>query len=367
MKVALVYDRVNKFGGAERVLLALHRLYPDAPLYTLVYDPPKAHWAKVFKVIPTFLNSISFLRSRHEILAPIAPMAFETLRFDEFDLVISVTSSDAKAIITKPQTRHICYCLTPTRWFFSGENEYTKDIKMKVIPKFLKHYFRTVDILTSSRPDLYIAISKEVKKRIKLYYRRSSVVIHPPIDDKFYSKKFVPAEKRGFYLLVSRLVPYKRADLVIKAFNKLRLPLVVIGSGSQLPALKRLSTSPNTKFLGQINDRLLIDKYRHAKAVIYPQFEDYGLVPIEAQACGTPVIAFARGGALETVKKGITGLFFKKQNVPSLIEAVEKFRSGPGFRPEKCLANAKKFSLAGFDRRFSGYVDKAMAGMGQNN
>jgi len=350
MKVALVYDRVNKFGGAERLLLALHRVFPKAPLYTLVYDPPKAGWAKVFKVIPTFLNFLAPLRSRHELLAPIAPLAFETLNLDKFDLVISITSSDAKAVITKPRTTHVCYCLTPTRYFWSGKQEYFSDMKMKLLPNVIKKYLRSVDLLTSSRPDAYIAISSEVKSRISDYYHRDSTVVRPPIEDKFFTKQVVIPSDRDFYLVVSRLVPYKRVDLVIEAFNKLKSRLVIIGSGSEMARLKNIAGS-NITFLGQVSDETLLDHYRRAKAVIFPQEEDFGLVPLEAQASGTPVIAYGKGGAKETIIPGKTGLFFQEQTEESLASCLEKFEKVK-WNYQDCVKQASKFSFTRFKNEF---------------
>lgn len=355
MKTAIVYDRVNKFGGAERVLLELHKIFPKAPLYTLVYDQNKAPWAKVFDVRPTSINSVPFLRSHHEILAPIAPMLFETLNLSEFDLIISVTSTDAKAVITKPGTLHVCYCLTPTRYFWSGEKNYSSDIKMTILPKKIREYFRTVDLVTSSRPDVYIAISNEVKMRISKYYGRESDVVYPSIDDKFYTSKPVDGSDRDHYLVVSRLVPYKKVDLVIRAFNKLKSPLYIIGSGNEMEKLKRLA-GKNIKFLGQIDDETLIHHYQHAKALIFPQEEDFGLVPIEAQASGTPVIAYGKGGALETIKDKKTGLFFYSQTAEGISEAVLKFERLK-IDYEDCIHQAKLFSSKLFLANFSAKVD----------
>jgi glycosyltransferase involved in cell wall biosynthesis len=350
MKVALVYDRVNKFGGAERVLLALHKIFPDAPLYTLVYDPKSASWAREFKVVPTFVNKIGLLRNKHEWLAPIAAMAFESLDLREFDVIISVTSGDAKAVITKPNQLHICYCLTPTRYFWSGAEQYSQDNKLKITPKRLRNYFRTADLLISQRPDEYIAISNEVKDRIKKYYHRESSVIYPSIDDKFYSKEYLPVSERNSYLIVSRLVPYKKVDLAIKAFNILKKPLTVVGTGSEFSHLKNIA-GQTISFTGAVTDDQLINYYRHSKAVIFPQDEDYGLVPIEAQACGTPVIAFGKGGALETVIPDKTGVFFRQQTPNSLVEAVEKFEKLP-IKPENCHQNALRFDNRSFSDKF---------------
>ncbi len=356
MKVALVYDRVNKFGGAERVLLELHKIFPEAPLYTLVYDAEKAAWANVFsKVIPSFLNAIPFFRSHHEILGPIAAMAFETFNFDNFDLVISVTSTDAKAIITKVPTTHVCICLTPTRYLWSGEKEYRNDWKMKLIPNFIKQYFRTVDLIISQRPDRYIAISAEVKRRITEYYHRDSSIIYPCIDDKFYSKeKPVSKADRGYYLLVSRLVPYKKVDQAILSFNYTGLPLKIVGSGSELEHLKNIANS-NIQLIGSISDAELIDLYRHAKATIFPQEEDFGLVPLESQASGTPVIAYGKGGALETIEKDKTGYFYSQQTPESLTQAVLKFEAST-FDYSDCVANASKFSSDHFQKNINSFL-----------
>ena len=356
MKVALVYDRLNKFGGAERLLLALHRLYPSAPVYTLVHEPQTSEWAKGFKITPTFLNSLPFLRSHHEWLAPVAPLAFEALNLSQFDLIISLTSSDAKSVITKPHQLHLCYCLTPTRYFWSGVTHYAGDRKMKWLPTFLKKYFAYLDLITSTRPDHYLAISQEVQKRVKKYYKRESTVIYPCIEDKFYSKKLVSSDKRDYFLIVSRLVSYKKVDLAIKVFNKLNLPLVVVGTGSQLRRLQKMAHS-NISFVGSVADERLIEYYRHARAVIFPQEEDFGLVPLEAQASGTPVIAFGRGGALETVIHGQTGYLFTQPTEDSLASALIEFQKMV-FNPQSCFQNVSGFRFSIFSERFIRQVDK---------
>ncbi len=351
MKVALVYDRVNKFGGAERVLLTLHKIFPDAPLYTLVYDKKSAAWAKEIEVFPTFLNYLPYLRKRHEILAPLAPMAFETLDLKDFDVIISITSGDAKSVITNTKQLHICYCLTPNRYFWSGGGEYQKDWKLKILPKWLFNYFRTVDLLISHRPDEYIAISTEVKNRIKKYYNRDSSIIFPAIEDKFYSKSIIPPKSREYYLLVGRLVPYKRAALAIKVFNKLNKRLIVVGEGSERRTLENIANK-NIEFVGAVGDAKLIEYYRHAKALIFPQDEDFGLVPLEAQACGTPIIALGKGGVLDTVVDKKTGIFFEAQTEKSLSDAIVKFEK-LSFDLEDCRTNAKNFNSEKFSKDFS--------------
>jgi len=349
MKTAIVYDRVNKWGGAERVLLALHEIFPDAPLYTAVYTPNKAKWAKIFpNVIPTYLQKIPYLRDRHELLGTFTPMAFELFDFSEYDLVISVTSEAAKGIITTPPTRHICYCLTPTRYLYSG-----KDLYRDSPPKYLNfplyeyisrpflYYVEKWDEVAAQRPDVYIAISTEVQNRIKNYYKRDSKVIHPPVDiDKF--KYFSNVKKKDYYLLVSRLVPYKKVDLAIKAFNQLGKELVVVGTGSEEEKLKSKAVD-NIKFVGEITDKQLARYYLEAKGLIFPQEEDFGIVAVEAISSGTAVIAYNKGGILDIVKSGVNGVLFDKQTKSGLVQAVKKFDTMI-FTPPGVAETAREFS-----------------------
>jgi len=370
MKVALVYDRVVKWGGAERVLLVLHEMFPDAPLYTAVFDSGKTPWAKVFpKVIPTYLQKISLFRSFHELLAPLVPMAFETFDFSGFDLVISVTSEAGKGIITKPPTKHICYCLTPTRYLWSARRLYNKDPQkpFNLIPfysslsKPFLSYTRGWDQIASARPDVMVAISTAVRKRIKKYYYRDSQVIYPPVDTQVFKKASgkLPrwTNRSEYFLVVSRLVPYKKADLVIRAFNLLGLPLVVVGIGSQKRFLKRIAKS-NIKFTGFVNDRRLVELYKGARALIYPQVEDFGMTSVEAQALGVPVIALKKGGAQDTVIEGKTGIFFDKQTVDSLVDAVKRF-DRMKFKTQNLVDNAENFSKNRFKKNLSYLINNA--------
>lgn len=356
MKVALVYDRVNKFGGAERVLLALKKLYPDAPLYTLVYSKPTARWAKVFKIVPTFFNKIKFLRRRHEILAPLSALAFETFNLTGFDVVISVTSDQAKAVITRPETLHLCYCLTPTRYLYTAAAEYRRHFRLKwLFDKYLPSA-RLADQIYASRPDAYLSISREVAGRVKEYYGRSSEVIYPPINYDFF-KEAPRHKKRDYYLVVSRLVPYKKVDLVIEAFNRLNLPLTVVGIGSEEEKLKSLARS-NIDFVGLVDDTKLRRLYTLAKAVIYPQIEDFGLVPLEAAAAGTPTLALAQGGAAETIIDNFTGLFYKEQTSGAIEAAVHRFESGHHqISAKRCTEQAALFSEDRFISAFSAKVN----------
>lgn len=354
MKVALVYDRVNKWGGAERVLLALHEIWPQAPLYTAVYHPQTAPWAKVFKVIPSFLDQLPLTKRRHEAFPYLMPLAFESFSFDDYDAVISVTSEAAKGIITKPQTFHLCYCLTPTRYLWSGYEDYFQGKVFRFLSQTIVSYLRKWDKIAAQRPDAYLAISKNVRQRIKKYYGRKSEVVYPPINlTKWRMGKQEPAD---YFLLVSRLVPYKKTDLVVKAFNQLGLSLKIAGLGNQLRRLKRMAKK-NIEFLGELTDQELLSYYQKCQAVIFPQAEDFGLVPLEAQACGRPVIAYQGGGALETVIEGKTGLFFSPQTVGGLKEAIKRFDTA-SFNPGVCRQNAERFSQERFKKEIVRWIKK---------
>ncbi len=346
-KVAIVYDRVNKWGGAERVLIALHELFPNAPLFTSVYDSRNASWAKIFPEIKTsFLQNISFLRKRHHLIGYLMPFVFETFNFDDYDLVISVTSEAAKGVITKPETKHISYVLTPTRYLWSGYQEYFKNIVLKVISWPTINYLKRWDKIAAYRPDKIISISTEVRRRVKKYYDIESDVIFPPVTIDLKAREKT-SKDNNYYLIVSRLVPYKKVDLAIKAFNKLGYQLVIVGTGSEACKLKLLSKSKNIKFLGQVSDKKLADLYSNCKAFIFPQDEDFGLTAVEAGLFGKPVIAYRSGGAIDTVVEGKTGIFFNEQMWQSLYEAIERFEK-TSFDSKIIIRNAKRFNKENF-------------------
>ena len=350
MKVALVYDWIHTFGGAERVLIELYNLFPNAELFTSVYDRVNAPWAKLFKVTTSFLQKIPFAASHHELFPLLTPMAFENFVFDGFDLVISVTSSDAKGIITKPGILHVCYLLTPTRYLWSHKDFYLSNPFLKIISSPFVFYLRKWDSLAKARPDHLISISKTVKERTMKFYKRECDIIYPPVSvDKFIKRKSL--NKTGdYFLVVSRLVPYKRVDLVIYACNKLNLPLVIIGTGRQEFFLKTIA-GPTVTFLKNLTDNELISYYQNCRALIMPSEEDFGIVSVEAQAAGKPVIAYGEGGARETIKEDITGIFFQKQNINSLIKAILKFEK-TSFSKQDCQKNSKLFSRERFRREF---------------
>lgn len=348
MRVALVYDWINTFGGAERVLLELYRIFPQAILFTSVYDRENTPWAKVFQIKTSFLQKIPFASSHHEFLPLLTPFAFENFVFDDFDLVISVTSTCAKGIITKPQTLHVCYLLTPTRYLWSHRDFYFRNRFFKFVSFPAISYLRRWDLVAAARPDYLIAISKTVQMRVKQFYNRDCVVIYPPVAiEKFRNTK----KQRGdYFLVVSRLVPYKRIDLVIRVFNKLQLPLIIVGSGRQEFFLKSIAGS-TIKFVKDLTDEELIRYYEGCRALILPSEEDFGIVSVEAQAAGKPVIAYNKGGAQETIKENITGIFFNEQTVNALIKAIEYFEK-INFSEKECRDNSKRFSRDFFRKKF---------------
>ncbi|MBN1263313.1 MAG: glycosyltransferase [Candidatus Pacebacteria bacterium] len=374
LRVALVYDRVNKWGGAERVLLALKKIFPQAPLFTSVYLPKSASWAKNWPVKPSFGQRFPLVKKRHEFFPWLMPFIFESFDFRGYQLVISVTSAEAKGIITPPETCHLCYCLTPTRYLWSGRRVYFDSpgfgwldgIAKKAYRFFLPFLLRW-DKVAAQRPDSYLAISGEVRQRIKKNYRRDAEIIYPPVDlDKFKIKddKF-KTRKKNYFLVVSRLVPYKRIDLVIEAFNQLDRPLKIAGIGSQMSFLKKMA-GPKIEFLGQLTEKALLSYYNSCRAVICPQEEDFGLVPLEAQACGKPVISYQGGGALETVVKNRTGEFFYPQTADALARTVLGFNVGR-YCPDDCRRNAQRFSQKLFIRKFTKKTEEIWKKFSQEN
>ena len=357
MNLALVYDRTNKLGGAERVLKALHEIYPKAPLYTAVYNPQKAGWTKGWDVRVSFLNRLPLARSTHELYPWLTPMAFESLDFSDFDIVISVTSADAKGILTKPSTLHVCYVLTPTRYLWSDRELYQKEIPriLRPLTKPIFSYLTNWDKIASQRPDFLVAISKAVQTRIKTYYNREADVIYPPVEvEAFGKRKEGTISVRDYFLVVSRLVPHKRLDLAIQAANALRLPLVIVGTGLQAGKLNRIA-GPTVTFVGQLTDEKLVLYYQKCRALIFPQEEGFGLSVVEAQAAGKPVIAYNGGGATEIIRAGKTGIFFSQQKVESLVNALKGFRES-AFDPTACKQNAKRFDKKRFINEFGGKI-----------
>lgn len=350
MRVALVHDDLVQWGGAERVLLGLSELFPEAPIYTSVFDKQNKLLKKKFaskKIITSFLQKIPAWRSFYKPLLPLYPIAFESFDFSEFDLVISQTTRFAKSIITKPETVCICYCHTPPRflWGFSGE-------KVSGILQPYFNFLRRYDLISSKRVDIWVAGSANAQKRIKEVYGADSTVIYPFLDQGCFSNN--ESFDGGYLLVISRLNRYKRVDLVIKAANKLKVHLKIVGSEPEEGNLRKMA-GPNVEFLGQVSDDLLTRLLAGCKALVIAAEEDFGLTPLEAQAFGKPVIAYKKGGVLETVISGETGVFFEEQSVESITCALLELDK-MGYHQIKCIKQAKKFSKENFIMSFKHLV-----------
>ncbi len=356
-KVAIVYDRVNKWGGAERVLLALHEIFPDAPLYTSVYDKKKAPWAKAFPIIKTsFLQKFPLANRYHEFLGTFMPLAFESFDLAEFGLVISVTSEAAKGINVGPNTLHICYCLTPTRYLWSHHDLYFKNPVLKFLSRPSVWYLKKWDRKAAEKPDIMVAISSEIRSRIKKYYHRNSSIVFPPVNTSLMYINEVGKHKK-YYLMVSRLdYGYKKVELAIEAFNRLGKTLIIVGTGREEKRLKR-SAKDNIKFVGRVSEKVLKKYYQNAKALIMPQIEDFGIVAVEAQSYGVPVIAYNKGGSVDTVIPGETGIFFSKQSPDSLTNAVKRFEKMK-LNKRHILINAKRFSKERFKKELLALIKR---------
>ena len=358
LKVAIVCDWLTVNGGAEKVILAMHELFPSAPIFTSLYNPQKVRGFQNAKVHTSFLQKIPFAKNHHQFLLPLMPLAFESMNLDDFDIVISSSHSCAKGIITKPKTLHICYCHTPMRYAWDNHNEYISQYKMNFIAKKLgsrmMHHLRMWDRLAAERVDAYCTNSHFVQKRIQKYYRKTSDVIHPPVDlNRFAIEK----GEKDYYLAIGRLTPYKKFATIVEAFNILEKPLVIVGTGVEEKYLKS-KAKKNITFLGHASDIDIPTIYANAKALVFPQVEDFGITPLESMASGRPVIAYKEGGALETIKEGITGIFFKEQTAAGIIAAIHEFeRNYKEFSPERIREHAKKFSLTSFNTKFLDYVE----------
>lgn len=359
-KIALVYDRINKIGGAERVLQALHHIWPKSPLYTGVYHPQKASWAKDIDVRPSFLNRISFFRDKHEYLAPLMPYAFESFDFSEFDIVISVTSAECKGILTKPHQLHVCYLLTPTRYLWSHTHHYQGRGLKTILYRPIMSSLRRWDYVASKRPDHIVPISNLVKSRTTKYYQRSSEkVIYPPVRFKYFCKHPKVCQKPDYpyYLVVSRLVSYKSIHKLIKVFPaNVKEKLVIIGAGKEAPTLKDLDNR-NTIYMGKVSDEHLNCLYHHANALIMPQIEDFGIVSLEAQAAGIPVITLSQSGAAETIVPKKTGLLINSINIHNLKKAMDAIENHTWY-DKSIRRHAKKYRNERFEKEFKNHIEE---------
>ncbi len=341
-------------GGAERVLMAFHRLWPTAPIMTPIYDATYHGWPDSFRIISPPLGSTRFVSRHHEWFAWATPWLTEQLSFDGYDTVLSMSSGDTKGIITKPETCHINYCLTPTRYLWSSHDAYADDpgigiasFLVRPLFRFLLPFLRRWDMVASSRPDVMIAISKRVQSRIMQFYHRTSTVIYPPVDTDTFVPSAVPIDD-GYFLSVGRLVSYKRFDLVIAAAKAVGRPLIIIGRGRQLAKLRRLVNNDSITFVTEhLTDEKMRAYYQRCHAFVFAGDEDFGIAAAEANACGKPVICYSESGIGEIVRDGVTGLFFREQTVRSLINAMRQFETMV-FSANACRKNAERFSVARF-------------------
>lgn len=359
MRVAIIHEHLAQDGGAERVAKVFLEMYPKAPLYTLVHNPTQAlPFFATRDVRTSFLQKMPGGVRFYQWYVNWMPNAVERFDLREFDLVISSASAFAKGVITNPQTLHVSYLHSPTRYLWSDTHQYVDELPypgwMRSLIPFSLTKLRMWDRLAADRPDVYIANSRLVQNRIQKYYRRDSTIIHPPVDTSRYS---LSTAKPEYYLTGGRLVPYKRFDLAVQAFNKLGLPLKIYGSGPALEKLKSMAKK-NIEFLGRVPDEQLNDLYGKAIAFLYPQEEDFGITAIEAMATGRPVIAYGAGGALDTVKPGETGTLFDDQEWESLADTVIRFQPEV-FQPEKIRDWALSFGHDHFKQKFTHFIDQA--------
>ena len=370
MKVAVVCDWLVTYAGAEKVLEQILRIFPEADLFAVVDFIPEGQRDFILNksVTTTFIQKMPKAEKKYRNYLPFMPIAIEQLDVSGYDVIISSSHCVAKGILTGPDQIHISYVHSPIRYAWDLQHQYlresglTKGFKSK-IARMILHYMRIWDARTANGVDYFIANSHFIARRIWKCYRRKAKVIYPPVD----VGKFVPMnQKEDFYLTASRMVPYKKMDLIVEAFSKMpEKKLVVIGKGPDFEKIKK-SAAPNVQMLGYQPDEVLKDYMQRAKAFVFAAEEDFGIIPVEAQACGTPVIAFGKGGSLETVveygeKENPTGVFFEEQTVSSLINAVKRFEEVRDYiSPENCRKNAEKFSVSTFRENMEQYIKEIL-------
>jgi glycosyltransferase involved in cell wall biosynthesis len=362
VRLALVADWLTTFGGAERTLAEFHRAWPQSPIFTTVAKHEALESLKTADIHTTRLQKIYRFVKKHQVLLPLMPRAIEEIDLENFDVVLSSSHAVGKGVVVPPSAVHVCYCHTPMRYAWEMESQYLKDSRL---PGFLRkraraelRELRRWDLTTAKRVDVFLANSNETASRIERIYGRESIVLPPPVQDRFFDVPLASGT-REFFLAVGRFVPYKRFDLLIELANAKQLPLIIVGKGQEESRLKAMA-GPTVTFRGRVSDDELPTLYATAKAVLFPTHEDAGIVPIEAQACGTPVIAYGRGGTLDTVVDGKTGMFFDEQTVESLSTTLRKFETMT-FDPGAIRGHAKKFASEGFRNRIQDIVKEALA------
>jgi glycosyltransferase involved in cell wall biosynthesis len=361
MRVALVHDWFTVYAGSERVVEQILRVFPQADVYALVdfLKEEERGFLQGKRAQVSFIQRLPKAQQRYRTYLPLMPLAIEQFDLRGYDLVISSSHAVAKGVITGPDQLHICYCHSPIRYAWDLQHQYLKESGLERgmkswIARALLHYLRLWDSRTANGVDLFIANSRYIARRILKVYRRQAEVIYPPVDVEAFTLR---QDKEDFYLTASRMVPYKRIDLIVEAFSQMPdKRLVVIGDGPEMPKV-RAKAGPNVTLLGYQPFEVLRDYMQRAKAFVFAAEEDFGIAPVEAQACGTPVIAFGKGGAAETVVARETGIFFQEQNVSSLIKAIEEFEK-LSFDPLRVRKNAERFSSERFRREFSALIER---------
>lgn len=357
LKIALVCDWLTTSGGAEKVIVGLHQLFPFAPIYTSIYNPEAIQGLEKAQIHTSYLQHLPLAKKKHQLFIKLLPSIFENFDLTQYDIVISSSHSCAKGIITKPETLHISYCHSPMRYAWENSQTYIKEYQtsffIKKLAPFLIHKLRIWDKLSSDRVDSFIANSKHVQKRIRKYYRKDSEIIYPFIDNKSFQSTL---PRKEFFLAVGRLTAYKKFDLIIKAFNQLGLPIKIVGKGNCEKKLKEIAHE-NIQFLGFVSDSELKKLYSEAKALIFPQSEDFGIIPLEAMASGCPVLAYKNGGALETIVDQKTGIFFEKQTSEAIIEVVKKSQN-TNFDSNFIANHTRQFDRSIFNQAILNFIEK---------
>ncbi|MBP9822044.1 MAG: glycosyltransferase [Candidatus Pacebacteria bacterium] len=381
MRLAIVHDWLKNISGAERVLIELHRIFPDAPIYTLFYDKKFVdRWLPDADIRASFLQKIPFISKTYVLFGWLMPTAVESFDLSEFEKVLSSSAVFSKGLILKPSTKHICYCYSPTRMLWDWHAEYAKGKELSIFGILYQHFLRLWDRASADRVDQFVAISQVVQSRIKKYYRKDSVVIYPGIasleqggaigsrraENERKIQQDFDASPRGlssrfssqdYYLIVSRLHAYKNIDIAIEAFNKLNFPLVVIGDGPDRKRLEHMA-GPRVTFLGEQDDSAVAEAYAHCRAFIMPQEEDFGLTPIEAMSFGKPVVALRKGGATETLREGQTGEFFDDPIPEALADAVRRLNNNySNYNSEIIKNQASLFSAHRFEKEIKELVE----------
>lgn len=350
LNIALVHDWLTNHAGGERVLLEMSDLFPKAPIFTSVFDPKGAAPFKNKDVRPSFLQRLPLLKSKRELLVPLTPFAFEQINLSKYELILSSCSMASKGVLSKPGAIQICYCHTPSRYLWEPEvDSRAKSGFFSGLRQSTAHKMRIWDRVAADRVDYFLANSKYVAARIKKYYQRDSIVVYPPVDINAY-KPGKKSEVKDYFLFVSRLVRYKKCDLVIDAFNDLDLPLKIIGRGPDKKYLQKKAKN-NIEFLGYLSNDEIKKYYQEAKAFVFAAEEDFGIVPVEAMACGRPVIAYNGGGVKESVIDGVTGVLFDEQTPQCLIDTIKNFDSKK-FDPTRTRNQAEKFSKEVFKKKY---------------